>query len=71
MKWYGVVPDASKNRPSMLAMHPSVQCGRSISAMVVPYWPFFSLFSHKARPQPFAESWPRPAMVSTRPWYSP
>ena len=40
MKWYGVVPEASKNRPSMLAMQPSVQCGRSISAIVVPYLPF-------------------------------
>ena len=35
-KWYGVVPDASKNRPSIEPMHPSVQCGNSISAIVVP-----------------------------------
>ena len=37
MKWYGVVPDASKNRPSIEPIQPSVQCGSSISAIVVPY----------------------------------
>jgi hypothetical protein len=70
-KWYGVVPDASKNRPSMLAMQPSVQCGSSISAIVVPYLPLSLLFSHSARPQPLAGSAPRSAIVSTRPLYSP
>ena len=47
-----MVPDASKNRPSIEAMQPSVQCGSSISAIVVPYWPLSPLFSHSARPQP-------------------
>ena len=51
-KWYGVVPDASKKRPSIDAMHPSVQCGSSMSAIVVPYWPLSPLFSHRARPHP-------------------
>ena len=51
-KWYGVVPDASKKRPSIDAMQPSVQCGSSISAIVVPYWPLSSLFSHSTRPHP-------------------
>ena len=70
-KWYGVVPDASKNKPSMLAMQPSVQCGSSMSAMVVPYLPFSPLFSHSARPHPFCGSSPRPAMVLTNARYSP
>ena len=35
-KWYGVVPEASKNRPSIEPMQPSVQNGSSISAIVVP-----------------------------------
>ena len=38
----------------MLAMQPSVQCGSSISAIVVPYWPLSPLFSHIARPQPWS-----------------
>ena len=57
-KWYGVVPDASKNRPSIEPMQPSVQCGSSIRAIVVPYWPLSSLFSHIARPQPFVVAEP-------------
>ena len=69
-KWYGVVPDASKNRPSMLAMQPSVQCGNSISAIVVPYLPFSLLFSHSARPQPLPGSSPSSAMVLTSARYS-
>ena len=64
-KWYGVVPEASKNRPSMLAMQPSVQCGSSISAIVVPYCRCRSLFSHSARPQP--SSGRRRAPPSCRP----
>ncbi len=52
-KWYGVVPEASKNKPSIDDMHPSVQCGSSIRAIVVPYCPLSSLFSHVTRPQPF------------------
>ncbi len=51
-KWYGVVPDASKNSPSIEAMQPSVQCGSSISAIVVPYWPLSPLFSQVTRPHP-------------------
>jgi hypothetical protein len=35
-KWYGVVVDASKYRPSIDPMHPSVQCGSSMSAIGVP-----------------------------------
>ena len=35
-KWNGVVADASKNSPSIEPMQPSVQCGRSISAIGVP-----------------------------------
>ena len=62
-KWYGVVPDASKNRPSIEAMQPSVQCGSSISAIVVPYWPLSSLFSHVTRPQPLVS--PMSAIVCT------
>ena len=37
MKWYGVVPEASKKRPSIEPIQPSVQCGSSIKAIVVPY----------------------------------
>ena len=62
-KWYGVVPDASKNSPSIEPMHPSVQCGSSINAIVVPYLPLSSLFSHIARPQPCAGSWPMSSIV--------
>ena len=35
-KWYGVVVLDSKYRPSIEPMQPSVQCGRSIGAIVVP-----------------------------------
>jgi hypothetical protein len=35
-KWYGVVPEASKYRPSMEPMQPSVKNGRSMSAIGVP-----------------------------------
>ena len=62
-KWYGVVPDASKKRPSIDAMQPSVQCGSSISAIVVPYWPLSPLFSHVTRPHPFSR--PISAIVCT------
>ena len=51
-KWYGVVPEASKNNPSIEVMQPSVQNGSSISAIVVPYSPLSPLFSHSARPHP-------------------
>ena len=67
-KWYGVVPDASKNSPSIEAMQPSVQCGSSINAIVVPYWPLSSLFSHSARPHPLV--WPISSIVVTTSWYS-
>ena len=51
-KWNGVVPDASKNRPSIEPMQPFVQNGRSISAIGVPYLSSSLLFSHSARPHP-------------------
>ena len=35
-KWYGVVAADSKYRPSIEAIRPSVKCGRSSSASVVP-----------------------------------
>ena len=35
-KWYGVVADDSKNRPSIDPMQPWVQNGSSISAIGVP-----------------------------------
>ena len=35
-KWNGVVDDASKYRPSIEPMQPSVQCGSSMSAIGVP-----------------------------------
>ena len=61
--------DDSKNRPSMDPMQPSVQNGRSISAMGVPYLSMTLLFSQVARPHP--RSWPRFSIVETIPWYSP
>jgi hypothetical protein len=36
MKWYGVVAADSKYSPSMDAILPSVKCGRSSRASVVP-----------------------------------
>ena len=36
MKWNGVVDDASKYRPSIEPMQPSVKYGSSISAIGVP-----------------------------------
>jgi hypothetical protein len=71
MKWYGVVPDASKKSPSIDPMHPSVQNGRSMRPMVVPYAFVAELFSHSARPQPWDGSAPSPAIVCTTSWYSP
>jgi hypothetical protein len=35
-KWNGVVAEASKYRPSIDPMQPSVQCGSNMSAMGVP-----------------------------------
>ena len=52
-------------------MQPSVQCGSSISDMVVPYLPLASLFSHSARPHPLAGSTPSSAIVSIKVLYSP
>src|SRR5689334_22495896 len=50
MKWYGVVVDASKYRPSIDWMRPCVQYGSSISASGVPYAPMASPPSHNMRP---------------------
>src|ERR1700704_985981 len=50
MKWYGVVVDASKYRPSIDWMRPWVQYGRSINASGVPYAPIASPPSQTIRP---------------------
>src|SRR5215211_346169 len=50
MKWYGVVVEASKYRPSIDWIRPLVQYGSSISASGVPYAPIESPPSHSMRP---------------------
>ena len=52
---------ASKYRPSMDPMHPSVHMGGSIIAMVVPYRFSSGANSHMARPHPTCS--PTPAIV--------
>src|SRR3954454_18298630 len=69
-KWYGVVADASKYRPSMDPMHSSVQYGSSISAIGVPNWSSWLSYSHMARPHPCFELVPSEAIVDTSARYS-
>src|SRR5947209_16254803 len=68
MKWYGVVADDSKYRPSIESMHPSVQYGRSIRAMGVPKRSRFASYSQWARPHPLVR--PTWAMVLMMAEYS-
>src|SRR5436190_24399126 len=49
-KWYGVVAEDSKYRPSWDEMQPWVQYGRSISAIGVPYRSRLDSYSQCARP---------------------
>ncbi len=64
-----MVADASKYRPSIEPMQPSVQCGNSIGAIVVPYEPSRSLSnSHRDWPQPNCS--PTCSMVATKSVYS-
>ena len=50
MKWYGVVAADSKYSPSIDPIRPSVKCGRSSRARVVPYLSMPDDGSHSARP---------------------